>query len=76
MQVMSSRATYKIERKKINKTQTYTVYRDLIVTYKIKSRGNKNGKKQIIDEENAESKKKCDTKKQKRISFPCQNVLQ
>ena len=30
---------------------------------------------QIIDEENAESKKKCDSKKQKRISFPCQNVL-
>ena len=33
------------------------------------------GKIQIIDEENAESKKKCDLKKQKRISFPCQNVL-
>ena len=33
------------------------------------------GKIQIIDEENAESKKKCDSKKQKRISFPCQNVL-
>ena len=71
MQVMSSRANYKIERKKNNKTQTYTVYRDLIVTYKIKIKRKQKWEKYKLSMKKMLNQRKNVTRRNKNVSvFP------